>query len=95
VGAECTFLVKGEQARENFIIREICCPAVSSEDSFIQFAVREVEPGGSFVVKVRECAFRELLKSQVSSPNVNTHLNLRLETKTLRLSFGDYATVIS
>ena len=41
------FEVEGEQAFENLFVGEVGGPAVGSGDGLVEFAVREVEPGGS------------------------------------------------
>lgn len=53
-------LIQGEEAGENFIVRKRRFPTVGSKDCFIEFAMREVEPGWAFVVEVGERALCEL-----------------------------------
>ena len=60
----CWFLIRGallikrEQTFENLFVGKIDRKTVGLSDSAIEFCVRVGEPGWSFVVKIRECAFR-------------------------------------
>jgi len=48
--------VQREQVFEDLFVREIGRPAIGGGDGGIQFLVRQIEPGGALVVKVREGA---------------------------------------
>jgi hypothetical protein len=60
----CWFLIRGallikrEQAFENLFVGKIDRKTVALSDGGIEFCVRVRKPGGTLVVKIRECTFR-------------------------------------
>ena len=51
-------LIEREQAFENLFVGKIDRKTVGVRDGAIEFRVGIGEPGWTFVVKIRECAFR-------------------------------------
>jgi hypothetical protein len=51
-------LIKREQSFENLFVGKIDRKTVGLSDGVIEFCVRIGKPGWSFVVEIRECAFR-------------------------------------
>ena len=54
------FEVEGEECGEEVVVGDGGVPAVGGEDGGVEFFVGQVEPGGTFVVEVRERALFEV-----------------------------------
>ncbi len=55
--------VECEQRSQEIVIAHVGVPAVGGEDPFVEFAVGQIEPGGTFVVEIGQRPLFELLRT--------------------------------